>query len=304
METENKTGQTGVEKIYKKLLLKYMNIAYIIGERVDKKEFKKLSNMLYQADIQMTPGIFISMCVLTAFISAAVMFVISITALSFIFKSLMALPLAILISFVTFAAVTVAFPFNIINKINTKKIDTERDLPFALSYMSVLASAGSTPLKVISDTATQNYGYVSSEFGKMGYRVYFLGEDSITAINHLANNTSSPIFRDTCLDLSNIIRSGTGLSDYLAEKSTNLIDIKKISLKAFMDDIAMFAEMYVMVSLFIMLAITSIPIINIFGLEIASIDANGMFLIFTYFIVPLVNIIFIALLEVKYSSMP
>ena len=80
----------------------------------------------------------------------------------------------------------------------------------------------------------------------------------------------SPMFRDICLDIGNIIRSGTGLTEYLAERSMNLIDIKKISLKAFMDDVTMLSEIYLMITLFTTLA----------------------------------NIIFLALLEVKYSAIP
>jgi flagellar protein FlaJ len=303
---ENKTSKNlpGSKSLYEKLLLKYMHIAYVIGKRIEKGNHKKISGMLYQADLDITPGMFISLFLLTAFISAMVMFIVSNLILAILLKSFIAFPLAMLISCVTFAAVVGAAFFYLINIISTKKIEIERDLPFALSYMSIMASAGSTPLKVISDTSVQNYRYVSSEFGKMTYRVYFLGEDSITAINHLANNTPSAIFRDICLDLSNIIRSGTGLSEYLADKSTNLIDIKKIALKAFMEDIAMFAEVYIMISMFTMLAITAIPLINIFGVGIASLSAGAMFIIVTYILTPFINILFIAMLESKYSSIP
>lgn len=303
---ENKISKNLPDRktLYQKLLLKYMHLAYFLGKRIEKGEHKKLSSRLYKADVEMTPGMFIALFLLTAFISAMFVFIVSILILSMLLKSVIALPLAVLISCVTFAAVIGGAFFYLINRTSTKKIEIERDLPFALGYMSILASAGSTPLKVISDTSAQNYRYVSSEFGKMTYRVYFLGEDSITAINNLANNTPSAIFRDTCLDLSNIIRTGTGLSEYLAERSTNLIDIKKIALKAFTEDIAMFAEVYIMISLFTMLAITAIPIINIFGLKIAGMGAGAMFLIFTYILTPFVNILFIVLLESKYSTIP
>jgi len=291
--------------LYKKTLLKYMCFSYSsIGEWLDKRRFKRLSGMLYQADIEMTPGMFISLCLLTAALSAVFVFIISDILLTYVIESLMAVPLSLMVASVTFSAVIGGFFFYLLNRINIKKVEIERDLPFALSYMSIMASAGSTPLKVLASVSIQSYGHISNEFQKMGYRVYFLGEDCITAINNLANNTPSRIFRDICLELGNIIHSGTGLPEYLAEKSQDLISIKRISMREFMEDLSLLAEIYLVIVLFTILSVIAIPIIGVFGLTLISLSANHMFVIFTYILLPLANVLFLALLEVKYSTIP
>lgn len=290
-------------EMQKRLILEYMKLTYRLGGFLDSWKFKKLSSMLYQADLDMTAGMFISLTVVTATLSAVLVFLLSNMLLEAL-SSTSAFSLAALVGFVAFAAVVAGFMFYLINKVNVKKVEIERDLPFALAYMSILASAGSTPLKVLASLSIQNYGHISNEFKKMGYRVYFLGEDSLTAINNLANNTPSAVFRDTCFDLGNIIHSGSGLSEYLAKRSEDLITLKKLAMKEFIEDISMFAEIYLMIILFEILAIIGIPLIGLFGLEVASLNANAMFIIFAYILLPFSNILFLALLEMKYSTIP
>jgi flagellar protein FlaJ len=138
----------------------------------------------------------------------------------------------------------------------------------------------------------------------MGYRVYFLGEDAVTAINYLANNTPSTVFRETCIELGNIIHSGTGMMEFLEERSQEMIEMRKISLKQFMDDLSMFSEMYLLVSMTNILAVIGIPLIGVFGVQLGFLDAGALFMLFAYILLPLVNVLFLAMLEVKYSSLP
>lgn len=300
----NITAQKYGKRYYDKIVLKYMNLAYRLGSIFDRRKYTKLPTMLYQADIEMSPGMFTSLYLVTASLAAILVFVLSDIILIYVLESMIAIPLSIMMASVTFVAVISGFFFYLHNKINIKKVEIERNLPFALSYMSIMASAGSTPLKVLAALSIQNYGHISNEFMKMGYRVYFLGEDSITAINNLANNTPSKIFRDICMELSNIIHSGTGLREYLEGKSNDLVAIKRLSTKEFIEDLSMMAEGYLFIILMVILALIVIPLMGIFGLTIASLSANHLFMMFTYLLLPFVNILFLAVLEAKYSAIP
>ncbi|MBN2251311.1 MAG: type II secretion system F family protein [Candidatus Altiarchaeota archaeon] len=292
------------KKILSRLTLKYMNSVYRVGWRLDRRGYRKLSSMLYQADVEMTPGMFLSLCYVTAGLSGVALFAASDLFLTFVMETDLALPLSVGVGAVTFFAVVIAFFFYLVNRINTKKLGLERDLPFALSYMSIMSSAGSTPLKVLAALSIQNYGYISSEFRKMGYRVYFLGEDSITAINNLANKTPSATFRDICLELGNIIHTGTGMKEFLSEQSANLIEVRKRVIKEFTEDISLFSELYLLVILSTIFAIIIIPLTSVFGISFGFFGPDSMFMIFTYILLPFMNIGFLAMLEAKYSSLP
>lgn len=290
--------------IYRDLLRRYMTFSYVLGRHFDRAPSRKLASMLYQADLEMTPGMFLSLCFVSAGIVGVMLFIISKLVLTYVIKSPMATQLSVFVAIASFASVCVGFFFSLANKISSKKIEIEREMPFALSYMSILSSAGSTPLKVLSALSIQDYGVLSKEIRKMGYRVYFLGEDAVTAINHLANNTPSVVFRDTLIELGNIIHSGTGMMEFLAERSQDLIDIKKVALKRFMDDLSMFSEMYLLVSMANILAVIGIPMVGLFGLQIGFLTAENLFQLFTYILLPFANILFLAIMEVKYSSLP
>ena len=301
----NKKGSKAIyQRITKQLILKYLNISYGIGKHLDRKEMKKLASMLYQADLEMTPGMFLSMTFMTAAITGIVIFLGAYLTLDYFMKTPLTLPLSILVAAASFGAVCVGFFFYLANKISAKKIDLEREMPFALSYMSIMSSAGSTPLKVIAQLSIQNYGYLSKELQKMGYRVYFLGEDAVTAINNLANNTPSLVFHDILVELGNIIHSGTGMMEFLDEKSGELIEVKKRTLKDFMNDLSMLAELYLMISMVNIMAVIGIPIVALFGMKFGFVTAEFLFLAFTYILLPFANLMFLAVLEVKYSSLP
>jgi flagellar protein FlaJ len=297
-----------LDKSYKlmrrRFILKYMNISYIFGAYLDRMTFKNLSKSLYQADVEMTPGMFLSVCFLTGGIVGILAFSISDLAFTFYMDTPLAVPLSILIGVVSFGAILAGFYFSVMNKVSAKKIDIDRELPFALSYMSIMSSAGSTPLKVLSALSIQGYGSISKELQKMGYRVYFLGEDAVTAMNNLANNTPSNSFRDICLELGNIIHSGTGMMEFLSDKSQDLIDMRRIILKDFMDQLSLFSEVYLLISMANILAVIAIPLVGIFNVKLGFLDANALFMLFAYIMLPLANILFLAVLEVKYSSMP
>ena len=290
--------------LQRRIILKYMNIAYTFGAFLDRMTFKSLSKSLHQADVEMTPGMFLSVCFLTGGIVGIITFGISDIAFTFLMNTPLAVPLSILIGVVSFGAVFAGFYFSVMNKVSTKKIDIERELPFALSYMSIMSSAGSTPLKVLSSLSLQGYGSISTELQKMGYRVYFLGEDAVTAMNNLAYNTPSNSFRDICLELGNIIHSGTGMIDFLAGKSQDLIEIRRIILKDFIEQLSLFSQLYLMITMTNIFAVIAIPMMGIFNVKIGFLDANAVFMLFTYILLPLANILFLAILTVKYSSMP
>jgi flagellar protein FlaJ len=254
--------------------------------------------MLYQADMELTPGMFISMAIVTAILA-------SIPALIF---SLVVFGISIYSYFlvlVTFLVVGGMFPFVLYNNISNKKIGIDKEIPFALAYMSILASAGSTPLEILRRMAIENYGDISKEFRKVVYHIDVLGEDEVSAMNNLANNTPSEIFRTIVIDLSNIIYSGSGMKEYLESKSKDLMDIKRQTQREFVDSLSIYGEMYMGGILMLMImTVIGIVLCGALNIDMGPFKPSQVFVFFIYLIVPLINIIFYLLLEMKYSRSP
>lgn len=277
----------------------YKNICYSnFGRYLDERPVEVLAKMLYQADMEMTPGMFISMAVVSTMLASIPVFLGSLAIFGVsIYTYLLVL--------VTLLVVGGMFPFVLYNNLSNKKIGIEREIPFALAYMSILASAGSTPLEILRRMAIENYGDISKEFRKVVYHIDVLGEDEVSAMNDLANNTSSEIFRGIVIDLSNIIYSGSGMKEYLEAKSKNLMDIKRQTQREFVDSLSIYGEMY-MGGILMMMILTVIGIVlcGALNIDIGPFKPSQVFVFFIYLIMPLINIVFYLMLEMKYSRSP
>lgn len=277
----------------------YMRVCYnLLGRYLDEYNIEIISNMLYQADMEITPGMFLSMAAVTALLSTLPMFVFT-----YLFLGVsLYMPLLIVL---TLVVVFVGFPFVVYNTTSNKKIGIEKELPFALGFMSILASAGSTPLDILRRMSVENYGDISKEFRKVVYKIDVLGEDEVSAMNGLANNTPSEIFRAIVIDLANIMYSGSGMKEYLESKSKDLLDIKRQSQKEFVDSLGIFGEGYMGgLLMMVILAVLGIAMSGALNIPLGPFKAKEVFMILVYGIIPVVNVIFFLLLEQKYSRAP
>jgi flagellar protein FlaJ len=191
------------------------------------------------------------------------------------------------------------------NKISAKKMNIEQELPYMLGYMSVLASAGTSPIDVVRRISIEDYGHISKEFGKVIYRVDILGEDAVTAMGDLIHNTPSEVFRVICIDLANIIHSGSGFMDYLEIKSRDLMTMRRLVQKEFVDSLSVYGEGYLGgVVMSVVLAVLGIVVCGALGIDMGIFEPRDLFNVFVYFVLPFVNIIFLAMLSMKYSRSP
>lgn len=295
----NSGSQAEQQKTSKPLLERYKAFCYGLGLYFDKTPREDLARSLYQADLELTPGMFISLAVVSSLIVAAVMFILSI----FIFhNSLNPFIYSFSLTILTFGLCLGGFPFTLYNKVSNKNMDIEHEIPFALSYMSILASGGSSPNEIIRHVAEEDYGEVSKEFSKIMFRIDVLGEDGNSAMSHLIKNTSSELLRTICIDISNAMQAGGGLRTYLDMKSKELMDMRRESQKVFVDSLSIYGEGYLSgVVMSVVLVVLMIVICSALGVDLKFMTAHQMFNFFVYFALPFINLIFILLVWMKYS---
>ena len=286
----------------------YKRFCYIFGQSFDRNPSRDITKLIYQADLEMTPGMFTSLWLVTSVLCGIVMLVIS-TILFTIPKSPlhseMPVPYIILLTLIGVAAAGIGFPFYLQNEIENKKRDIDKQIPYALAFMSILASSGATPLDIIRRLSREDYGQISNEFRKALFRVDILGEDVVTAMNGLVHNTPSELFRDICIDLTNIIYGGGGLKSYLETKSKDLMAIRRQTYREFVDSLAIFGEGYLGgVVMTLTLTILGIVISGALGISLGPFEPKELFNYLIYLIIPLINIVFLQMLDVKYSTTP
>jgi len=286
----------------------YKRFCYIFGQSFDRTPNRDITKLIYQADLEMTPGMFTSLWLVTSALSGLVMMLLS-SAILILPQSPFHIesPLVyiLLITLIGTGASAIGFPFYLQNEIENKKRDIDKQIPYALAFMSILASSGATPLEIIRRLSREDYGQISNEFRKVLFRVDILGEDVVTAMNGLVHNTPSDLFRDICVDMTNIIYGGGGLKSYLETKSKDLMSIRRQTYKEFVDSLAIFGEGYLGgVVMTLTLAILGIVISGVLGIQLGPFEPKDLFNYLIYLIIPLINVIFLQMLSVKYATTP
>ena len=286
----------------------YKRFCYLLGKSFDKNPNRDIMKLIYQADLEMTPGMFTSLWLVTSVLSGLVMLILS-SLLLMVPQSPVHLEspavYILIISFIGLIASAIGFPFYLQNEIENKKRDIDKQIPYALTFMSILSSSGATPLEIIRRISREEYGQISNEFRKVLFRVDILGEDVVTAMNGLVHNTPSDLFRDICIDITNIIYGGGGLKSYLETKSKELMAIRRQTYKEFVDSLAIFGELYLGGIVMIMtLAILGIVISGALGIQLGPFTPKELFNALIYLLIPLISIIFLQMLSVKYSTTP
>jgi flagellar protein FlaJ len=286
----------------------YKRFCYVFGRSFDRNPNRDIIKLIYQADLEITPGMFTSLWLISTILVGLVMGIIA-SAVFLLPQSPFAiekpLPYILLFAVIGAAAVALGFPFYLQNQIENKKRDIDTRIPYALAFMSILASSGATPLDIIRRIAREDYGQISNEFRKVLFRVDVLGEDVVTAMNGLVQNTPSNLFRDICIDITNIIYGGGGLKSYLETKSKELMAIRRQTYKEFVESLAVFGEGYLGgVVMTITLAVLGVVISGALGIQLASFSSLDLFTFLVYLIIPLINIVFLQMLAVKYSTNP
>ncbi|WP_321428489.1 type II secretion system F family protein [uncultured Methanolobus sp.] len=282
-----------------KYVEKYKMFCYVFGKQIDKKPQEDIAKSLYQADMVLTPGMFISLALVTAGVAAGIIFLLSILLFR---TSSSPLVYITVLTFLTFGLTVSGFPFMLYNKVSNKNMNIEQELPFTLGYMTILASSGSSPMDVIRKVAIEDHGDVSVEFGKVMYRVDVLGEDGVSAMNHLIRNTSSESLRAICIDLANAMQSGGGLRTYLEMKSNELMDMRRKMQHEFVESLGVYGEGYLSgVVMSVVLVVLMIVVTSALGIDLGPFTAKQMFQFFVYFMLPFINIVFLILLWMKYS---
>jgi flagellar protein FlaJ len=206
---------------------------------------KVLHEKLKMANMRYTPAIFYA----TILVTSLLVTITGLLVYGIIFTIILNSPIWPLYTLALTAittTLTISMFFFVINsKISSRKSQINHELPFILSELSILASTGLTPVKIIRHMAQRKGDpAMTSEFRKIVSKMDVEGKDIITAISITARETPSPTFRETLWDLSNMIHQGGDLDEYLRSKADVTLQLKRDIQKEFIEKLSTYSEMY------------------------------------------------------------
>ena len=124
------------------LFEQYKRFCYTFGRSFDRNPNRDIIKLIYQANLEMTPGTFTSLWIGTTILVGFVMVIIA--AILFLlpqspFSIPDPAPFILLFALIGSAAIAIGFPFYLQNQIENKKRDIDTHIPDALAFMSILA---------------------------------------------------------------------------------------------------------------------------------------------------------------------
>lgn len=286
-------------------LKRYRSFCYrILGERFDRQPgYDLLAERLKQAGLNVSPGLHRSVVLITTVSAVAATFVLSVLLFAVGLKLALWYEYAGLLTGITLAATSGTFRFMVTTRISNRRGQLEKELPFTLSELSVLASTGTSPIELVRRMARRDHDpAMTGEFRKVVYKTDIQGKDLITALGETAKETPSEPLRESLWDLANMIHQGGGLDEYLRSKSEDVLKLKRLAQKQFIERLTTFLDMYVsLVLISVLMIAVGAFLLNALGSTAAGLDANSLLLLLTYGLVPLAVVVTAILISMAYA---
>jgi flagellar protein FlaJ len=273
----------------KMVLNNYQKMSYRwFGNFAEKRSSEKLQLDLESAHIDLRGSVYITSALLTSILGLLISFVvISIFILILfpmvgIFIDVMLTTFFLIIPLIIAGLIYVIFLIipGSMAKSRGKKID--RDLAYALNFISAMTSAGVTPTESFRSLSKQEiYGEVKEEASWIYRDVALLGSDILTAIKTNIKRTPSQRFKEFSQGLIVTVTSGGSLKSYFSAKAEQYMWDYRQDQKQLIESLSIMAESYVTTAVAgILLLLIVIPL-----MMIISGDFNFVFLYLLIFMV-------------------
>lgn len=180
-----------------------------------------------------------------------------------------------------------------------RKRQLDEDLPFSISQMAILSSAGLPPERIFRSVAELETSSVLSDEARTIIRdVDLLGFDMLTAMQRARERSPSKYFADFLEGFIATTRSGGDLKKYLLSSAKDLMETRRILGKQLVDTLGMVAESYVsMLVVFPLILLIMFSVMGLVGGTIGGFSVFTVMALVTYVLVPLLAIAVIVLLD-------
>jgi len=263
-----------------------------------------LAERLQRAGVNSTPGMHYAVVVMTTIFTAIGMALVAFVLFHILLGSPLWLEYVAILAAIGAGATYGGFQFMLSSRISNRKEKLDRELPFTLSELSVLASTGTSPIRLVRRMAQRDHDpAMTGEFRRIVYKTDVQGKDLITALAETAKESPSLSVRESFWDLANMIHQGGNLDEYLRNKSDDVLKLRRLVQKEFIERLTTFLDMYVSLVLVgvLMIAVGAF-LINALGSTAAGLNANELLLLLTFGLVPVSVAMTIILISIAYAK--
>ncbi|QSG06540.1 Pilus assembly protein TadC [Halapricum desulfuricans] len=209
------------------------------------------------------------------------------------------MPALVLVSGLFFGAVGFSIGFGSLVSIpyfrsSARKREINVLLSDSISFMYALSVGGLNQLEILEAMAKaeDTYGEAAKEFQSIVLETEYFDTDYRTAIRNQALQTPSDELSQFLTDMLSIINSGGDMTSFLEDQKNKHMRTAKQEQEKLLETLELFGEMYMTISLFPLLLIIILVIMNMMG------SGNPMLMYGTvYGLIPLTSMAFLVLVS-------
>src|SRR6267143_1152316 len=209
------------------------------------------------------------------------------------------LVLSIVFSFITGAAILGFFYILPSMKVGSRRQRLDTYLPFTSSYMTVLASAGVTPERMLRSTAEKDPKFMlSDEIANVVGRIDLLGYDVLNALNAEVDRPPSTNYQDLLRGFGGVIRTGGDMKKFFQGITDHLFQKRSLQVQAFLDSLGIIAETYVLMLIaFPLMLVVMLSIMASIGGSLGGIDVFSFMYLMAFILIPICGVMFLFILD-------
>jgi flagellar protein FlaJ len=190
-----------------------------------------------------------------------------------------------------------------LSRAGERAANLEREMPFAATYISVMASGGIAPYTSFKRLAeVELMPAMRSEAREIIKDVEIFGIDPLTAIENAAKKNPLDVFKDFLAGYASTVIIGGDIGHFLERKAEDIFKTRAMRVKAAAERLGMLLETFIIV-----MVLMSLCFYILFSVE--SIYSVGMsmssgIILYTYLFTPMLSLMFIYLAHTMQPKTP
>jgi archaeal flagellar protein FlaJ len=307
-----KSKKAGVELPPEKEGFSYFTYA-LLGRKLGKvyQMFSGLKQVLSLAGMKIGYKAYVSSIVFAALVGGGISFPVWLLLFSLglgsalglsgfsIFAILGTLVFSIVMAVVTGLAI-LGFGYMMpLMKVGSRRQRLDTFLPFTSSYMTVLASAGVTPERILRSTAEKDPKFMlSDEIANVVGRIDLLGYDVLNALNAEVDRSPSTNYQDLLRGFAGVIRTGGDMKKFFQGITDHLFQKRALQVQAFLDSLGIIAETYVLMLIaFPLMLVVMLSIMASIGGSLGGVDVFSFMYLMAFILIPICGLMFLFIVD-------
>jgi flagellar protein FlaJ len=172
----------------------------------------------------------------------------------------------------------------------------EREMPFASSYISVMASGGIAPYSSFKRLSEVDLlPAMKSEAREIIKDVEIFGIDPLTAIEQAAKRNPLDIFKDFLSGYASTVIIGGDIGHFLERKAEDIFKARALRVRAAAERLGMLLETFIIVNVMMSLCFYIMFSVENIGGGVGGGGSTSMIILYTYVLSPMLSMMFIYL---------